>query len=114
MASSSKPISRRTLLQGGVALASALSALTLSGAPLNASKRHNRIHQSVSRWCYKDVPLDKLCTAAPSIGLKGIDLLEVAEFEVPARYGLVCTMGYAGGGEINTGGAVASRDARDC
>jgi hydroxypyruvate isomerase len=34
------------------------------------------------------------------LGLRGVDLLEVAEYEVPRRYGLLCTMGYAGGGTI--------------
>jgi hydroxypyruvate isomerase len=29
-----------------------------------------------------------------------VDLLEVNEYEIPRRYGLICTMGYAGGGEI--------------
>ncbi len=95
-------INRRTLLQG----AAAATAATLFGSPLLASSpekppRKSRIHQSVSRWCYKDIPLDKLCAAAAEMGLKGIDLLQIEEFEVPARYGLVCTMGYAGGGEIN-------------
>jgi len=95
-------LNRRTLLQG----AAAATAAALFESPLLASKpetsaRHNRIHQSVSRWCYKDIPLDHLCTAAAEMGLKGIDLLQIEEFEVPARYGLVCTMGYAGGGEIN-------------
>ena len=61
----------------------------------------NRIHQSGSRWCYKDIPLDRLRVYSAAIRLKGIDLLQVEEFDVPARYGLVCTMGYAGGGEIN-------------
>ena len=30
----------------------------------------------------------------------GIDLLQPEEYEIPRRFGLVCTMGYAGGGEI--------------
>jgi hydroxypyruvate isomerase len=34
------------------------------------------------------------------MGLKGVDLLEAAEFDIPHRYGLICTMGYAGGGTI--------------
>jgi len=29
-----------------------------------------------------------------------VDLLNLEEFQVPARYGLICSMGYAGGGEI--------------
>jgi hydroxypyruvate isomerase len=34
------------------------------------------------------------------MGLVGVDLLEIAEWDVPGRYGLKCTMGYAGGGTI--------------
>jgi len=66
-------------------------------------RRKDRIHQSVSRWCYQKIPLDDLCAYAAHIGLKGIDLLQPDEFEVPRRYGLICTMGYAGGGEIDKG-----------
>jgi len=63
-------------------------------------KRKGNIRQSVSRWCYQKIPLDKLCAFAAEIGLKAVDLLNPDEFEVPARYGLVCSMGYGGGGEI--------------
>jgi hydroxypyruvate isomerase len=63
--------------------------------------RKNRIHQSVSRWCYEKIPLDQLCVAAAGMGLKGIDLLQPADFEVPRRYGLICTMGYVDAGTIN-------------
>ncbi len=63
-------------------------------------KRKGHIRQSVSRWCYQKIPLEKLCANAAEIGLQAIDLLNPNEWEVPARYGLVCSMGYAGGGEI--------------
>ena len=56
----------------------------------------------VSRWCYKDTPLDQLCVYAAQIGCKGIDLLKPEEYEVPGRYGLVCSMAYAGGGELTS------------
>ena len=62
--------------------------------------RKGRIRQSASRWCYQKIPLDKLCSYGAEIGLKAIDLLDVSEWEVPRRYGLICSMGYAGGGEI--------------
>jgi len=62
--------------------------------------RKGKIKQSVSRWCYEKIPLDELCAYAAQIGLKGVDLLKPDEYEVPARHGLVCSMGYAGGGEI--------------
>ena len=64
--------------------------------------RKGRIRQSVSRWCYQKIPLDKLCAYGAEIGLKGIDLLNSDEWEVPPRYGLVASMGYAGGGEIGS------------
>jgi len=62
--------------------------------------RKGQIRQSASRWCYKSIPLEKLCAYGAEIGLKGLDLLNVDEWEVPRRYGLICSMGYAGGGEI--------------
>jgi hydroxypyruvate isomerase len=97
-------LTRRDALKSGLA-ATALASLT---APMRASThsetpaptRKNRIHQSACRWCYKDIPLDQLCAFAASIGMKGIDLLSVDEWEIPKRYGLICTMGQAGGGTI--------------
>jgi len=62
--------------------------------------RKGRIHQSVSRWCYPHMTLDELAAYSASIGLKGVDLLQPDEYEVPKRHGIICTMGYAGGGEI--------------
>ncbi|MHB1023946.1 MAG: hydroxypyruvate isomerase family protein [Acidobacteriaceae bacterium] len=35
--------------------------------------------------------------------MKAIDLLQPEDYAVPRRYGLVCSMGYAGGGEIANG-----------
>ncbi len=96
-------LSRRNVLKSvlsGAALASLPSASSSQEtAPV---KRKGNIRQSVSRWCYQKIPLDKLCAYASEIGLKGIDLLNPDEFDVPARYGLVCSMGYAGGGEIGS------------
>ena len=64
--------------------------------------RKGNIKQSVSRWCYQKIALEDLCTASAQMGLKAIDLLDVSEWEVPRRYGLICSMGYAGGGDIPT------------
>ena len=66
----------------------------------NATPRKGCIHQSVCQWCYQHIPLEKLAEHAAQIGLRGIDLLQPEEYEIPRRYGLICTMGYAGGGDI--------------
>ena len=81
-------MTRRQLIGTTVA---AWATAGLSAPPSPAG----RLRQSVSRWCYKDIPLDQLCAAAAKIGLQGIDLLEPADYETPRRHGLRCTMGYA-------------------
>ena len=94
-------VSRRSILK------TAFTGVTLASIPSTtwpkqdaAIPRKGRIKQSVSRWCYQKIPLEELCAFAATIGLKGIDLLNPDEYEIPARHGLICTMGYAGGGEI--------------
>ena len=93
-------LTRRDLLKSSVAglAASRLSVQTALASP--APARKGRIRQSVSRWCYSKIPLDQLAEYAAKIGLQAIDLLQVEEFEIPRKYGLICAMGYAGGGEI--------------
>lgn len=81
-------IDRRHLLGSSLALCATSG---LAATPSTAG----RLKQSVSRWCYQDIPLDALCAAAAKMGLQGIDLLQPAEYDVPRRYGLRCTMGYA-------------------
>ena len=91
---------RRSLLKGSLAgLAGAALASPAERVP-PIPRRKGRIRQSVCRWCYQSMPLDALAQSAAEIGLQGIDLLNPEEYDVPRRYGLVCTMGYAGGGEI--------------
>ena len=96
-------VSRRDLLKTG------LSGVTMASLPSSAwpqqstpIKRKGNIRQSVSRWCYKDIPLDKLCAYSAEIGCKAIDLLKADEWDMPAKYGLVCAMGYAEGGTIKS------------
>jgi hydroxypyruvate isomerase len=94
-------LSRRTMLKGALSGAAVASVSSLSWSETTPpTQRKGRIKQSVSRWCYKDIPLDQLCTYAAQIGCKGIDLLKPEEYEVPRKYGLVCSMAYAGGGDI--------------
>ncbi len=54
--------------------------------------KNGRINQSVSRWCYGKVPLDKFANICSQMGLKGIDLLEANDLATVKEAGLVCTM----------------------
>ncbi len=94
-------LTRRVLLKSSIVGAAAMGIPSLTASSdAAAAVRKGRIHQSVCQWCYPRIPLDQLAEYAAKIGLRGIDLLQPDEYEIPRRYGLVCTMGYAGGGEI--------------
>ena len=96
-------LSRRAVLKTAITGATMASMPSMSWPQQNTPiKRKGQIKQSVSRWCYQKILLDDLCVYAAQIGLKGVDLLGPEEYEVPGRHGLVCSMGYAGGGEIPT------------
>ena len=98
-----KNLSRRSLLTNAALSGAALaSSSSVSWSEQPATPRKGRIKQSVSRWCYKDIPLDTLCEYAAKIGCKAIDLLRPEEYEVPGRHGLVCAMAYAGSDDIGS------------
>ena len=97
-----QPFSRRTFFEAGVksGLGVTLAMADSSFAQTASAAAGGRIHQSVCRWCYKEMTVDQLSQTAASLGMKGVDLLNVDEWEIPRKYGLICTMGYAGGGTI--------------
>jgi hydroxypyruvate isomerase len=96
-------VTRRSLIKSGLAGVAALNANFSWADETPVPKRKGRVHQSVCRWCYPDISLDKLCEYGAKIGLSGVDLLQPDEYEVPRRYGLVCTMGLIPGVEIPEG-----------
>jgi hydroxypyruvate isomerase len=100
----SRNILRRDILKAGIALA-ITPGIGFAEAPATdmhgKAARKGRIQQAVCRWCYQGIALDDLCAYSASIGLKGIDLLQPEEWSIPQKYGMICTMGYAGGGEIS-------------
>ena len=94
-------LTRRALLKSSVTGLAVVGIPRLaSGTDAATTARKGRIRQSVCRWCYSHISVDELAKYSAEIGLKGVDLLQPDEYEIPRRYGLVCTMGYAGGGDI--------------
>ena len=88
----SRRSSIRTIAGGAVALAAVSYLRGGIAAADSAPKLKGAIHQSVCRWCYKQIPLDELCRAGKEMGLQAIDLLEVQDFPTIEKYGLVCAM----------------------
>jgi hydroxypyruvate isomerase len=99
--------SRRGFITAAMAAAFAPSALRRATAsepvPADRVVRNARLRQSVSRWPYARIPLPDFCRAVADMGLTAVDLLEEAEWPVAREHGLVCSMGYAGGGSIRDG-----------
>jgi hydroxypyruvate isomerase len=99
--------------------AAALAASPLLPRPASAGDdtpgrvvRKGRLKQSVSRWCYKAIPDREFYKAVADMGLPAVDLLEQDQWPIVREYGLVCSMGYGGGGTIPDGlNVVANHEA---
>jgi len=98
---------RQAMLGAGLAGAGALvgrSPAEAAGAPPTGRVvTKGRLKQSVSRWCYQKIALPEFARAVKEMGLPAIDLLKEDEWAVVHDLGLVCSMGYGGGGTIPDG-----------
>jgi hydroxypyruvate isomerase len=106
----SRSISRRELLiAAGLTVSTGSAAKARSAQPAgpegrqSAIVKNGRLKQSASRWCYRNIPLPDLCKAVAAMGVPAIDLLEPADWPIVRDHGLVCSMGYGGGGTIRDG-----------
>jgi hydroxypyruvate isomerase len=60
-----------------------------------------RIKQSVCKWCYGKLPLEKLAAEVKKIGYQSVELLVPQEFETVKKAGLTCAI--LGGADIAKG-----------
>jgi len=97
-----RALTRRQALTAAAA-AAVLPLQSLAAQPATPAVVKGRLKQSVSRWCYSKIPMPEFCEAVKAMGLTAIDLLEEPDWAVVADHGLICSMGYAGGGKIPDG-----------
>ncbi|MBL9165744.1 MAG: TIM barrel protein [Planctomycetaceae bacterium] len=88
---------RRTAAKAaGTALAATFVASLAAGESRSEetapSAPKGNVKQSLCRWCYGDVPLDKLAAAAKGIGYRSIELVTPEEFPTVQAAGLTCAM----------------------
>jgi hydroxypyruvate isomerase len=96
-------VTRREVLTGAGVLAVTGFGARADAAATQKAVTKGRLKQSVSRWCYGKIPMPEFCKAVSDMGLTAIDLLEEPEWGVVRDHGLICSMGYAGGGSIRDG-----------
>ena len=82
---------RRGALRGMSAGALSLLAVSESRAAGEVLKAHG-VKQSICRWCYGRIPLEKLAAEAVKIGYPSIELIGPKEYEVIHPFGLTCAM----------------------
>jgi hydroxypyruvate isomerase len=70
--------------------------------------KKGNLKQSVARWCYRKIPLPDFCRLIAEMGLTAIDLLDEKDWVTAREHGLICSMGYGGGGTISDGLNVAA------
>lgn len=85
---------------GAASISTALLPLRNLAEQSSRVVKNGRLKQSVSRWCYGRIPLPDFCRAVAEMGLTAIDLLEEKDWATVREFGLVCSMGYGGGGSI--------------
>jgi hydroxypyruvate isomerase len=91
-------LSRRSVLQAagvtllGAWVAPGKSSLADEKGQDEPSKAKDNIKQSICRWCYGNIPLEKLAAAAVKIGYKSIELLSIEDYKVVKPFGLTCAM----------------------
>ncbi len=78
----------------GALLAVGAAGLTsVTAPPVRAARKANgHIKQSICRWCFNDIPLEKLAGEAARLGYRSIELLGPEEFQVIKPLGLTCAM----------------------
>jgi hydroxypyruvate isomerase len=82
------------LKAAGVGVVSVISApfATARSWAQERIKAHDNIKQSVCRWCYSKIPLDRLAAESAKIGYRSVELLTPEEYAVVKPYGLTCAM----------------------
>ena len=91
---------RRSVLQTlGAGVTGAWAASRLSAE--EPVKAKGNIRQSVCRWCYGNIPLEKLAVEVKKIGYQSVELLLPPEILTVKKLGLTCAM--VGGADIANG-----------
>jgi hydroxypyruvate isomerase len=73
-------------------MVAALGSSLVRAEQEKAPSANGNIKQSVCRWCYGDVPLEKLAAEAKQIGYRSIELVTPEEFPTVKAAGLTCAM----------------------
>lgn len=103
------PFSRRSFVTKSTATVAAVAAamherFALAEEAAAKAGVSGKINHSACKWCYRDIPLDDLCTAGKEFGLGAIDLLGPDDFPTLKKHGMHCPMVSNPVAEVEIGG----------
>jgi hydroxypyruvate isomerase len=101
MASRRQPDRRSVLKAAGAGVAGALTAAGAGAAFDEPAKAKGNIKQSICRWCYDKIALDKLATEAKKMGYQSIELLTPQDIKTVKGHGLTCSIMRCTSGIVN-------------
>lgn len=99
MANARRPNRRSVLRTLGVGTVAALAAPHVTAD--EPARVNGHIKQSVCRWCYNKIPLEKLASSAKTMGYQSIELLSPTEYLQIKPLGMTCAV--IGGADIANG-----------
>lgn len=74
-----------------------------TAADIEALTVKGDIRQSVSKWCFGNIPMDEFCKICKKIGMVGIDLVSPNEWEIVQKNDMIVTMSNVPGAAIPKG-----------
>ncbi len=64
----------------------------LTGKVVKPTATKGRINQSVCKWCWDDIPLEKLARECAAMGVKSLELVPPKDWPILKKYGLICAL----------------------
>jgi hydroxypyruvate isomerase len=93
--------SRRTALKALTAGAAAWAVSHAEARSEEPAKVNGNVKQSICRWCYGKIPLEKLAAEAKKMGYQSIELIGPEEYKTVKSFGLTCGMMRCATGIVN-------------
>jgi len=78
-------------------VASTAALPILGQTPAERIVRKGRLKQTVARWCFSKIPYEDFCREVYRLGMVGVDLVNVADWPIVQKSGLIVTCGLLSG-----------------
>ncbi len=89
--------------EAGAAAALPVTLTAQTAEEVEALTVKGDIRQSVSKWCFGNIPMEEFCKICKKFGMVGIDLVDERDWDLLLKMDMIVTMGNVPGASIPTG-----------